>query len=133
MYRKFFFDKGGYLQLQTGSGSPGIVPFPVCLAIRFGDDIREECPDFILNIEQSWVFVRTTSPLPRGTTLLMHFYIPPEDKLLAEVKGRVLTVNRESAIYPKGMLIKFGVFSLQETALLEKYLEGNRPLLDKMA
>ncbi len=63
----------------------------------------------------------------------MHFYIPPEDKLLAEVKGRVLTVNRESAIYPKGMLIKFRFFSSQEVALLEKYLEGNTPLLDKMA
>jgi hypothetical protein len=34
------------------------------------------------------------------------FYIPPEDKLLAEIKGEISGVNRNNVGYPNGMLIK---------------------------
>jgi hypothetical protein len=133
MYRTFFSDKGGHLQVYKDLDSPKLVPFPVCLAIKYGEEISAECPDFILNIDKSWIFVRTESPLPAGTPLLMHFYIPPENKLLAEAKGKVLSVDADNAGHPKGMLVKIGFFSRGEMKNLEHYLEGKKHLMDSTA
>ena len=129
MDKEFFVDKGGHLQEHQNSGGSNLVPFPVCLAIKYGDTIAE-CPDFVLNIEESWVFVRTPSPFPAGTSLVMHFYIPPENKLLADVKGKVSTVHQEDASYPTGMLVKFSYFSGEKMQKLKKYLEGKERLID---
>lgn len=129
MYNEFFVDKGGHLQEHKDSGSSRLVPFPVCLAIKYGDDIAE-CPDFVLNIEESWVFVRTPSPLPPGTSVVMHFYIPPEDKLLADVKGKVSIVNQEAAAYPAGMLVKLSYFSRGKMQRLKRYFEEKEHLID---
>jgi hypothetical protein len=133
VYSKFFVDKGGHLQEYKNSQSLQLVPFPVCLAIRYGDNAAEEYPNFILNIDESWLFVRTESPLPEGTSLLMHFYIPPEDKLLAEIKGKIVTVNHDNAAYPKGMLIIISFFSRKQMQRLENYFERKDHLIDNKA
>jgi hypothetical protein len=112
---------------------PRHVPFPVYLAVKHGDGILEEYHDFILNSSESWVFVRTESPLPEGTPLIMHFYIPPEYKLLAELRGWVATMNRNNAHDAKGMKIKFSYFSHKELESLESYIEGKKHLIDKIA
>ncbi len=127
---KIFVDKGGQLREYKVSGNSTLVPFPVSLAIKYGDNIAEEYPDFILNISESWVFVNTESVISKGTSLLMHFYIPPEDKLLAEIKGKVSGVNRDNAGYPKGMLIKCALFSRKQVQSLENYLEEKKHLID---
>lgn len=108
------------------------VPFPVCLAIKYGRGITEDCPDFILNTKESWVFVKTESPLPEGAALLMHFYIPPEKKLLAELKGWVGMVNRWSAGFSKGMLIMLESTNGDALENLEDYAEGKKHLVDKV-
>lgn len=121
------------MQEREGDKSPKLVPFPVCLAVKYGNEITAECPDFILNIDESWVFVRTDAPLPEGASLLMHFYIPPESKLLAEIKGIVLPITRHDIPYPKGMLIKFTSFSRKALKSLENYVEEKKHLIDKKA
>jgi hypothetical protein len=133
MNKKFFLDTGGYMQEMTAvDDNPKLVPFPVYLAVKYGDNSLEEYHDFILNITESCVFVRTEYPLPLGTFLIMHFYIPPGNKLLSEIKGRVQMINQHHAAFPKGMLIKFGFFSRNELKNLENYVEGKKHLTDKI-
>ncbi len=131
--RKLFYDRGGYVQVREEGGSPGFVPYPVCLAIRYGDDVPEVCPDFILNAGEAWVFVRTENPLPAGTPVHMHFFIPPEIKLLAEVDGTVSAPDRDGAGLPKGMLIRFPEISREEKDVLEGYIGGKKRLIDRKA
>jgi len=130
MYSKLIVDKGGYMQEMTLIDSPKPVPFPVYLTVKYGDNILEEYHDFLLNIAESWAFVRTEYPLPEGTSLIMHFYIPPEYKLLSVIKGKVQMMNQHNADYPKGMLIKFGIFSCNALKNLEYYVEGKKHLID---
>jgi len=130
---KFFFDKGGYLQEYDNSESLRLVPFPVCLAVKYGDQIAEECSDFVLNIDKCWVFIKTESPVPEGTPLLIHFYVPPENKLLAEIKGKVSTIDQHNIESPAGMFIKIGYFSRKELKNLEQYFEGKKHLIDHRA
>ena len=132
MYKKFLLDDGGSMQEITALDAAKRVPFPVYLAVKHGQNLLEEYHDFIINITESCVFVSTDSPLPVGTSLVMHFYIPPQDKLLSEIKGRVQMINRDNADHPKGMLIKFGFFSHQELRNLENYIEGKKHLTDKI-
>jgi hypothetical protein len=127
---KVFIDKGGYVQ-ERESAKP--TPFPVCLAIKYGNDLTAECPDFILSIEDTWVFVRTAAPLPVGTPVLLHFYIPPEDKLLAEVQGSVVPKDRIVAGYPEGMYIRLVHDARARMQDLEKYLDGRKHLIDQKA
>lgn len=133
MVRRLFVDKGGYVQERGSAGTPKVTPFPVCLALKYGDDVTAECPDFILNIEESWVFVKTVSPLPPGTPLLLHFYIPPEDKLLAEVHGSVLHDGVTVAEHTEGMYIRLIHDARVQMQDLEKYLDGRKHLIDQKA
>jgi len=130
MYRKLMVDKGGYMQEMTLIDSPKPVPFPVYLTVKYGDNIVQEYHDFLLNSAESWVFVRTESPLPEGTSLVLHFYIPPENKLLSVMRGKVQTMHQDNIDYPKGMLIKFGLFSFNALKNLEFYVEGKKHLID---
>jgi hypothetical protein len=133
MDKKFLLDTGGFMQEMTAvDDDPKLVPFPVYLAVKYGDNSLEEYHDFILNITESCVFVRTESPLPVSTSLILHFYIPPEYKLLSTMQGRVQTINQNNAVFPKGMLIKFGFFSRTELKNLEYYVEGKKHLTDKL-
>jgi hypothetical protein len=120
------------MQEMTVSEGLRNVTFPVYLAVKHGDSI-EEYHDFILDIAGSWIFVNTESPLPEGTSLLMHFYIPPDYKLLEEIRGKVATMKHHKADYPKGMIVKFGYFSDDKLKNLVSYVEGKKHLIDKMA
>jgi hypothetical protein len=133
MFGTFIYDKGGYAEKRERGEEPRPVPFPVCLAIKYGDDVPEACPDFILDIDRSRVFVITDTPLPEGTSVVLHLYIPPEIKLLTEIQGTVVTVNRSDAHHPKGMLIKFVHISAETAEVLKRYIEGEKHLIDKKA
>ncbi len=133
MTKKIFIDKGGYIQERVENDNSRLVPFPVCLAIKYGDSVSAECPDFILSTDESWVFVNTDIPLSEGTRVLIHFYVPPEIKLLAEIPGTVSTPNLDNSAYPKGVLVKFSAVSRKTIKLLEGYIEGKKLLIDKKA
>lgn len=129
---KFFVDKGGEVEEYSEDAERRKhVRFPVCLAVKYGDSVSEVCPDFVLNISKAGVFIKTDSPLPKGSTVVMHFYIPPEDKLLGEFKGRVVEVNQNNPAYQRGMHIKFIHYTKEEMQSLEDYLEGKKRLIDK--
>ncbi len=132
MENSVLYDRGGHLQISGNGNMRKLVPFPVCLAVKYENDLAETCPDFVLNIEESWVFIRTDHPLPAGTPLLMHFYIPPETKLLAEVSGTVLPVAGPGS-QPIGMMVKVTRFSRRKLRRLEGYASGERHLVDKAA
>lgn len=131
MFKRIFSDKGGHLREYRDAESPKPVPFPVCLAIKYGDTVTDLCSDFILDIDESWVFVRTGSAIPEGTPLLLHFYIPPENKLLAEIKGRIVTIYRNDAGHPTGLFVKLAFFSRRELRSLDGYLEEKKHLVDR--
>ncbi len=126
-----FFDVGGNALVGSKGKAPTPVMFPICLAIKCHSSIAEVCPDFIMNVDESWVFVRTGSPLPEGTQLTLHFYIPPESKLLAEIRGRVIPVSAIDKPLSDGMLIRFAPFSLWKLKRMERYSKGERPLVDR--
>jgi hypothetical protein len=130
---KVFIDRGGTAEGYSGTERRKHVRFPVCLAIKYGEDVSEDCLDFILNTSKGGVFVRSDCPLPKGTKVIIHFYIPPEDKLLGKFKGKVVGVNLDDRIYPKGMYIKFIDYTKEDMRTLEDYLEEKRHLVDKTA
>lgn len=130
MNKQFFYKQGGYLVKKVETDKSGLVPFPVCLAIQEEEKLSAECPDFILNIGDSWVFVKTDTPLPAGTPVLLHFYIPPEIKLLAEIRGTVSNREERDPADPPGMLIKFRNTPRETVERLEGYIEGGRHLID---
>ncbi len=114
-------------------GGPSMAPFPVCLAIKYGNNVLAGCPDFILDAGELWMFIRTASPPPEGTPLLLHFYIPPENKLLAEAKGRVGAIDTGSAHRPKGMFIQFDHGSREKLEALVHFVEQTKHLVDRAA
>jgi len=127
------YDTGGRLQIRDSGKAPVLVPFPVCLAVKYGGELVETCADFVLNREGSQVFVRTGSPLPAGTSLMLHFYIPPETKLLAEVRGKVIPIAASGPPLASGMLIRLAWPSRRKLKLLERYIKGERHLVDRTA
>jgi len=106
------------------------VRFPVELAVRYGEDAPVAYDSFVLNISQHGVFILTDKPFPEGTILVMHFFIPPESKLLAELRGEVRKINTSDA-YPQGMHIEFFQYSETEIQTLNNFLEEKKHLLDK--
>jgi hypothetical protein len=133
MKNRFLFDKGGHLQLMDSGKAPVFTQFPVCLAIKNGNDLVATCADFVLNIEKAWVFIRTGTPLPAGTSLLMHFYSPPETKLLAEIRGKVVPEDAAGMQLQHGMLIRFAWLSQWKLKRLVRYAKGELHLVDKAA
>lgn len=107
------------------------VRFPFCLAVKYGRDVPDACYDFTLNISKGGVFIKSNSPLPKGAKIIMHFYIPPENKLLGEFKGKVVRVNADNPAYPTGMHVQFTGHADKDLKRLEDYLEENRHLVDR--
>jgi len=106
------------------------VRFPVELAVRYGENAPAFFNSFDLSISKHGVFIITDKPFPEGTILVMHFFIPPDSKLLAELKGEVIKENA-SEHYPQGMNIRFFQDSETDLQTLNSYLEEKQHLLDK--
>lgn len=131
MKDKIFVNRHGEIEEIEEEDMRRHIRFPVCLAVKYGEEVPYACADFTLNISKGGVFLETTNPLEKGTRVVMHFYIPPKEKLLAEITGEVVGVNSTDARYPKGMHIKFVDTAPEELAKLEDYLEERRHLVDK--
>lgn len=108
------------------------VRFPVELAVRYGEDAPVAYDCFVLNTSRQGVFISTNRPYPEGTILVMHFYIPPHSKLLAELKGEVRSINTSDR-YPQGMHIEFFQYAEEDMQRLSDYLEEKKHLLDTNA
>jgi len=108
------------------------VRFPVELAVRHGEDAPVAYDSFVLNTSRQGVFIITDKPYAEGAILVMHFYIPPHSKLLAELKGEVRNTN-SSDRYPQGMHIEFFQYAEEDMQRLSDYLEEKKHLLDTNA
>ena len=126
---KYFIDKGGRAEEHIqGSRKSKQVHFPLCLAIQYEDNEPVDCSDFLLNIRQGLLFTQPPDLFPVNTKLNLHFYIPPETKLLAEFKGKVIgerQINRAT-----GNLIRIKDFFHNKLHMLEDYLEEKNHLID---
>jgi len=141
---KFFVNSNGEMFEQEAlaheclsSGCPACekrieIRFPVNLAVQYGEDIPEIYRDFVLNISNGDVCIRTDRPLQEGSIIIMHFYIPPHEKLLGEFKGEVMVANQTN-LSSQCMYVKFFDVSAENMQRLEDFLEGKRSLLNLTA
>lgn len=121
---KLFIDRGGEDRRRH-------VRFPVRLTVRCGEGAPRDYEDFILNISRGGVFIQSGRPFETGTRLVMHFYIPPEEKLLAEFRGEVVGVSPGGPGRPLGMHVRFLEVSEKDLKRLEDFLEERRHLVDR--
>ena len=105
------------------------VRFPVCLSIRYGQEPPLLCQDFVLNASEGGVFIQCDTPFPPETILTLHFYVPPEERLLAEFSGEVAEIS-DGSTYAAGMHIKLFDCSVEDMERFLSYLEESRHLLD---
>ncbi len=127
-----FVDKGEEVyKFVSENDRPIHVSFPVKLAVK----IEEEFPelfyysDFVLNLNKGEVFIITDSPIPKGSVLIMHFYIPPEEKLLGEFEGKVTGINYDNN-YPQGMFVEFTGNFGNDMIVFTDYLDEKKHLID---
>lgn len=129
-HEKLYIDHHGEVSgAFDGSERRAHVRFPVNLAVRYGDSIPLIYEDFVLNLSKGGVYIITDHPLPPGSIITMHFFIPPEQKLLGEFNGEVVQAKRAPG-YPDGMHVAFFDLGSEELNRLEAYLEEKRPLLN---
>ncbi len=128
---KLFFDMGGEVdEFISDKDKPKHVRFPVKLAVKHEKGFPEFYSDFVLNVGKGGVFIKTDSPIPKGSFVVMHFYIPPEQKLLGEFRGKVIDVNRNNYSYPRGMYVKFLGSFKDDMKRFVAYLEEKQHLID---
>ncbi len=107
------------------------VRFPVFVAIKYGERMCYAFQDFVLNISKGSVFIRTDKQIPEGSGIMLHFYIPPEVKLIGEFAGKVVEANLDDLNYSEGLYVKFIDHSDDELRRLEEFLDEKRHLVDK--
>lgn len=126
---KYFIDKKSRAEEHIpGEKEHKQVHFPLCLAIQYGNEILD-CPDFLLNSSKGKLFVETETPFEAKTKVKLHFYIPPQTKLLAEFNGKVIDQRKVNNV--NGTLIKISDIFHRKLHKLEDYLEEKNHLIDK--
>jgi hypothetical protein len=105
------------------------VRFPVSLAVQHGQEWPQLYQDFVLNASKGGVFIQCDKPFPPETILVLHFYVPPEERLLAEFNGEVVEVSSGEE-RPVGMHVKFFHYSDEDMNRFLAYLEERQDLLD---
>ena len=127
---KFFIDRDGKADWCTDPcNKKRNVRFPLCLAVKYQEQVPFVCADFLLNTSRRRVFVKTDSPLPEGSPVTLHFYIPPDKKLLGEFQGVVMKAPELPGAL-RGNFIKIRDFLHLKLDKLEEYLEEKRHLVD---
>jgi Tfp pilus assembly protein PilZ len=127
---KYWIDKDGKVEWCVDPcKKKRNVRFPLCLAIKYHDDVPFICADFLLDASKGKIFVKTDSPLPVGSEVILHFYIPPDKKLLGKFRGKVIEPQKPNSDV-KGNYIKIRDFIHLKLDRLEQYLEEKRHLVD---
>lgn len=133
MDEKYFVDTNGDMDEHLpGEEQNRHVRFPVRLAVRYGTGNPVNYSSFVLNMNQGGVFIETDKPLEVGSRIVMHFYIPPEVKLLGEFEGQVVWANAQNVNKAGGMGIKFISYTQESMKQLEALLEEKHHLIDYM-
>ncbi|MBI5892247.1 MAG: TIGR02266 family protein [Deltaproteobacteria bacterium] len=104
------------------------IRFPVCISVKYSGNSFDYC-DYILNISSNGVFIMTDKPMQIGEHIKMQFNIP-HNKVLVELTGRVVWVNKQNNKHPRGMGIEFIDYPEYSKKMLEEYLSSQRHLLD---
>jgi hypothetical protein len=133
MRKYIYLDREGRVRTASAGGDRELTPFPVCLAVKYGNQTAGSCPDFMLDIDGMRIIVLTRNPLPEGAAVRMHFYIPPENMLLAEITGRVQLRWEDGQDHMTGMVIQLPFAANGELKLFESYIQGWSKLIDKQA
>ena len=120
---------GGLDEINSGTERRKHVRFPVSLAVRHGQEWPQLHQDFVLNASEGGVFIQCDAPFPPETILILHFYVPPEERLLAEFSGEVTEISTGGE-RPIGMHVKFFHYSDEDMSRFLAYLEESRNLLD---
>lgn len=107
------------------------VRFPVRLAVQYGKDNPITYNGFILNMSGGGVYIQTNEPLPVGSEILIRLFIPPQIKLLGEIRGKVAWVNTGDFPLPKGMGIEFETTEKEGLKQLVTYFGEEKPLIDQ--
>ena len=129
---KFFVGRGGEVdEYSADKERCKHVRFPVFVAIKYGERMCFAFQDFVLNISKGSVFIKTDKQIPEGSGIMLHFYIPPEVKLIGEFAGKVVEANPNDLNYFGGFYVKFIDHSDDELKRLGEYLEEKRHLVDK--
>lgn len=104
------------------------IRFPVCIAVKYSGASFDYC-EYILNISNGGVFIMTDKPLPVGEHIDMQFHIP-NNKVLFELHGRIVWINKEGSKHPRGMGIEILHCSEDCKKALNEYLSAKRHLFD---
>jgi hypothetical protein len=59
----------------------------------------------------------------------MHFYIPPEEKLLGEFEGKVTGINHDNN-YPQGIFVEFKGSFGNDMIIFTDYMDEKKHLID---
>jgi len=116
-------------ELYPGTERRKHVRFPVSLSVLHGQELPLKYQDFVLNASEGGIFIQCDSPFPPETILVLHFYIPPDERLLAEFNGEVTEISNGSK-YAVGMHVKLFPNSDEDMKRFLSYLEERRHLLD---
>lgn len=128
---KYFIDVNGVVDaLLPYRDEQRTVRFPVELAIHSGSESAVAYSSFALNASAGSLLIETPHPLCVGTGVVLHFYIPPEVLLLAEIAGRVVWANTINPRKPIGMGIKFTDAESNNLSRMVALFEEHNHLLD---
>lgn len=83
-------------------------------------DAESFIAEYVANISQTGVFIRSDEPLPAGTTVTLRFTIIMGDMETIEGTGRVVRVSQD----PPGMGIAFISLTDDSERLLARLLRG---------
>ena len=120
-----FVDRGGVVEAVTPDGVRRTLGFPVLVAVARGRRLLEVTADFVFCPGTRRLRVATQADLPRGSRLNLHFYIPPQSKLLGVLRGRVQARGRDPLL---GAAAEIRITS--PCRGLADYLGERRPLVD---
>ena len=88
------------------------------------DCIEEYIAEYVSNISQAGVFIRSKNPLPLGTRVELRFTVIEEDLQIVEGEGEVVRVETEEG--SMGMGVAFTRLSAQSKALIDRILLKSR-------
>ena len=84
------------------------------------DCIEEYIAEYVSNISQSGVFIRSKNPLPLGTHVELRFTVIEQDLQIVEGEGEVVRV--ETSPGQMGMGVEFTRLSAQSKELIDRIL-----------
>ncbi len=116
-------------EFSPESGESRSVRFPVCLAVEHEQEVKEVCSDFMFSADHERILVKSRNPLPEGSTVLIHIYVPPEEKLLGRFHGEVEETMEGDSTEGR-MKIRLLHHPEDEMQRFQEFLEEKKHLVD---